>query len=116
MEQRTETFKTRIKNEEVEADFEIIPSDFCPEDYESAFMQEIQERLDESNEKLAKYDKTIDRLTNHADKVDYIVAASCGLLTGLVDAFFIGDAQHARSLGSKPRLCCLSRKHQQKEL
>jgi hypothetical protein len=102
MEQRTETFKTRIKNEEVEAEFEIIPSDFCPEDYESAFMQEIQERLDESNEKLAKYDKTIDRLTNHADKVDYIVAASCGLLTGLVDAFFIGDAQHARSLGSKP--------------
>lgn len=97
-----ETFKTRFENKGIEAEFEIIPYDFCTEDYESAFMQEIQEKLDGAHYKLAKYNKILYRLTNHADKVDYIVAASCGLLTGVIDAFFIGDAQHAHELGSKP--------------
>lgn len=28
---------------------------------------------------------------DRADKIDYIVAASCGVLTGLLDAFWIGE-------------------------
>ena len=100
--ERQETFKTRLKNEGMEAEFEILPFDSCSEDYESAFLQEIQEKLEEAHEKLNKYDKSLDRLTEHADRVDYFVAASCGILTGLIDIFFIRDAQNASELGSKP--------------
>lgn len=102
MQHNLSSFITRLSNEDIEAEFEVVPLSSCPEEFESAFSQDIQERLDIAHGQLEKYDKKIDRLTNQADKVDYIIAASCGLLTGLIDAFFIGDAEHGRELGSKP--------------
>lgn len=33
----------------------------------------------------------IDRLTNHADKTDYIFATCSGMVSGLIDSFFVGE-------------------------
>ena len=51
---------------------------------------EIDARLDEIEGKIADLDISIDKLTNHADKVDYSIAVASGVLTGLVDAIFVG--------------------------
>lgn len=45
--------------------------------------QELNERIDESLE-------TIKRLTPECDKLDYILAASCGALCGAIDIFLVG--------------------------
>ena len=52
---------------------------------------EVNARLNEIDDKIADLDISIDRLTNHADKLDYIVAAASGILTGLLDVFFVGE-------------------------
>lgn len=43
---------------------------------------------------LADYEEAIaevDRLTNHADGIDYKVAIGCGILTGVIDSVFVGE-------------------------
>lgn len=59
---------------------------------------EIMEKLDsveklmEENQKLIdEYNAEINRLTNQADGIDYTVAVACGVLTGALDAFFVGE-------------------------
>lgn len=42
-------------------------------------------------EELQRLDSEIEDLTNHADNLDYMVAAAAGLLSGLVDSFFVGE-------------------------
>ena len=51
---------------------------------------EVDARLDEIEGKIADLDISIDKLTNHADKLDYTVAVASGILTGFVDAIFVG--------------------------
>ena len=36
-------------------------------------------------------DTEIDMLSSHADKLDYIVAASSGILCGMLDIFWVGE-------------------------
>ena len=50
---------------------------------------EVDERLDEIESQIVDLDISIDKLTNHADKLDYTVAVASGILTGLIDAFFV---------------------------
>lgn len=45
---------------------------------------EIQDRIDELN-------SDIDKLTNHADGVDYIVAVASGVICGFIDVLFVSD-------------------------
>ena len=47
-------------------------------------------KLNEIENQIADLDISIDKLTNHADKLDYTVAVASGILTGLVDAIFVG--------------------------
>lgn len=50
------------------------------------------EKLMEENQRLIdEYDAEINRLTNQADGLDYTVAVACGVLTGAMDAFFVGE-------------------------
>ena len=105
MDTKPNTFISSFDGEDVIMTVETVPEEAVKENYESDFEQELldlEQRIEKDKEKIGKLDRKIDRLTNHADKVDYIVAASCGLLTGLIDAFFIGDAAQAQDLGKKP--------------
>lgn len=49
---------------------------------------EIDARLNEIDDTLFELDEKIDKLTNHADKFDYAIAISSGVITGLLDVFF----------------------------
>lgn len=54
-------------------------------------IQELESQLLERTEKAEGINRSIESLTNHSDKIDYSIATACGLLTGLVDAFFVGE-------------------------
>lgn len=64
---------------------------------------EVDARLDEIEGKIADLDVTIDKLTNHADKLDYSIAIASGLLTGIIDVLFVGkwDFASAKAWSNK---------------
>ena len=43
------------------------------------------------DKELERVNKELDRYTNHADKIDYAFAIASGLLSGVMDALFIGE-------------------------
>ncbi|MFQ7292850.1 MAG: hypothetical protein ACLRQ0_11525 [Monoglobales bacterium] len=47
-------------------------------------------------EELSSVYAEIDNLTNHADGYDYALAVSCGILSGLIDSFIVGEWDFAR--------------------
>lgn len=56
-----------------------------------------QETIDAKIEEL---NTDIDRLTNHADGIDYTIAVSCGILCGILDSIFVGEFDYNGALGS----------------
>lgn len=61
--------------------------------------EQIDARIAALNNKIEEFDKEIERLTNHADIFDYAVAVSSGILTGLIDIFFVGEIDWKKELG-----------------
>ncbi len=91
----------KFSNDDFEFSFsltEIVPSiiDTCNPRYSP---EQIEARIDALNKKVEEFDKEIDRLTNHADMFDYAVAVSSGILTGLIDIFFVGEIDWEKELG-----------------
>ena len=89
---------------EFEVEFEVIPTSIEAIDETSAQAREIQEaikdidkRLAENEEKLGAIDTEIDRLTSHADGIDYSVAVASGIVCGLIDSFFVGEFDFANA-------------------
>ena len=54
-------------------------------------LQDIEERIRKNEDIMDDLNVDINRLTNNADIFDYTVAISSGLLTGMIDAFFVGE-------------------------
>ncbi len=52
---------------------------------------DIDERLEFISSRVDELNSEIDSLTNHADGIDYAVAVASGVLTGLIDSFFVGE-------------------------
>lgn len=52
---------------------------------------QIDNEIAQIDDYLDQLNAEIDRLTNHADTIDYIVAVSSGVITGLIDSFFVGE-------------------------
>lgn len=48
--------------------------------------------------KIESLNEDIDRLTNHADGIDYTVAVSCGILCGIIDSLFVGEFDYEGAL------------------
>ncbi len=99
--------------EEVLSTFKIATEDDFQIEYEILPVfdtNEIDTRKNEINKNIADIDaisaelnakidflnKDIDRLTNHADGLDYMVAVGIGVLCGLIDSFVVGvfDVEH----------------------
>jgi len=94
-EQVLSTFKIETEDD-FQIEYEILPA------YDN---NEIDERKKEINKNIADIDaqsseltakiealnKDIDRLTNHADGFDYMIAVGTGVLCGLIDSFFVGE-------------------------
>lgn len=53
-------------------------------------IEEIDSEIQEIEEKIDKLNSEIDTLTNQADNIDYITAAICGIITGMIDSVFVG--------------------------
>lgn len=51
----------------------------------------VEEQLSEVRDKIVKLNSDIDRLTNHADGIDYIIAVTSGIITGIIDATIVGE-------------------------
>lgn len=74
-------------------DFEVEFSTIQIEDEKSCRNEitEIDQLIDSFSDKIAGLNTEIDRLTNHADGFDYTIAVASGVLSGLVDSFFVGE-------------------------
>ena len=55
---------------------------------------EMDAQLAEIDEKIANLSIETDKLTSHTDKLDYAVAVASGVLTGLIDALFVGETEY----------------------
>lgn len=54
---------------------------------------EIDDRLEVINARVGELNSEIDSLTNHADGLDYAVAVVSGIISGLIDSFFVGETE-----------------------
>lgn len=86
--------KTIQDNDDFQVEYSLIP-EYEAIDQTSEFYSKAQNEIDILNgqiksleNKVAELNKDIDRLTNHADGIDYTIAVSCGIITGLIDSFF----------------------------
>ena len=87
-----------------EVEFEVVPTVVEVIDETSAQSKEVQaaikdidERLAENEAKICGIDAEIDRLTCHADGLDYSVAVASGIVCGLIDSFFVGQFDFANA-------------------
>ena len=52
---------------------------------------ELESSIEQTQGKIDAINAEIDRLTNHADGIDYTIAVAAGIFTGLIDIFYVGD-------------------------
>lgn len=86
---------------EFRINYEILPaSDGYFNTQEINFLRQQYQTIQSEMDVLLK---ERERLTNHADALDYEVAVACGFLCGLVDVFFVGelDLSKAHEWGSE---------------
>ena len=86
-------FKEKIDGLEIE----FTPIQFNNEDDCQIKINEIDQILDSFSGKILTLDAEIDKLTNHADAFDYTVAVASGVLTGLIDSFWVGEIDWAEA-------------------
>ena len=93
----------------------IVDGTFTLRDKENDTTQESEEEvvaadaqvetpnIDRLNAELARVTQELDRYTNHADKADYALAVTSGILSGLVDSLFVGEfsLEHANQWGNQ---------------
>ncbi|MBO5511620.1 MAG: hypothetical protein J6B24_07805 [Clostridia bacterium] len=56
-------------------------------------LQDVNKQIEICENEIAKLDSEIDRLTNQADGWDYAISVISGILTGLIDSFFVGETE-----------------------
>ncbi|MDR0312342.1 MAG: hypothetical protein LBI14_01960 [Treponema sp.] len=92
--------KTVVDGFEVE--YEIIPpldTSFENDPKKLAIIKaknQIETRLQINSDKIEELNKEIDRLTNHADGIDYMVAVGSGIIAGIVDSLWVGEFSFKR--------------------
>lgn len=77
-----------------EIEFEMItPVDFSDKRKVEIYngITEVDERLAIINQKVEELNTEIDRLTCHADGLDYTIAVASGIIAGAIDIFYVGE-------------------------
>ena len=99
-EEALSTFKIETEDD-FQVEYEILPAygtdEVDPRKKEiNKNIADIDAMSVELNKKIDYLNKDIDRLTNHAEGLDYMVAVGTGVLCGLIDSFFVGefDVEH----------------------
>lgn len=83
-------------NDSLEVEFEILPVvDISETDEKRKYIysqiQDLDGRINATQNRIDELNAEIDKLTNHADGLDYMVAVASGVLTGLLDVFLVGE-------------------------
>jgi hypothetical protein len=96
-----EEIKVSCKTEEDDfsVEFDIVPIFDISSSQKYSTQKENIEQIEEDsyknienlNKKIDTLNIDIDRLTNHADGLDYAIAVTSGVITGMIDAFIIGE-------------------------
>lgn len=96
----------KIVDDDFEVDFEVELDAVVTgnkADYIDSRKRDIQDGFDEvngilssNNKRLEELNKEIDRLTNHSDGIDYMVAVGSGVLAGIIDSFWVGEFSFER--------------------
>lgn len=85
--------------DDLEIEYEVLsiaePKDIFLSDKVSKRLSEIEARKEANQDVIEQLNVEIGRLTNNADNLDYTVAVASGLLTGMIDAFFVGEFNFA---------------------
>lgn len=98
------TVNEEIENGDFQVEYEILsPIDISalsdPNRREIALaLQDVDKQISMCEDEIAKLNKEIDKLTNHADGLDYTIAVASGILTGLIDSFFVGETDFKGSI------------------
>lgn len=82
--------KTLSDEQEVEYDVSPLAQDGDISSIADS-LHDIEAQMRKNEEIIDKLNVDIKRLTNNADVLDYTVAVSSGLLTGMINAFFVGE-------------------------
>lgn len=87
----------KTEDEELEVQYDVITAIDINESI-TAEKVRIIEQLSSIEQCIAKnqqiidnINNEIDKLTNHADSFDYTIAVASGILSGLIDSFFVGE-------------------------
>jgi len=95
-----EIHSLKLKSDNFEVEFGIIPTiididkslvDDSRKQTISNGLRTVNAQLSANDQKIDTLNKEIDRLTNHADGIDYMVAVGSGVLVGLIDSFWVGS-------------------------
>ena len=98
--------KYKVEDNDAVIEFELVPF-FKTTDSRSndviSNLDEVNKELEENAKQLEVIKSQIDINTNHADKLDCVVAACCGIMTGFIDVFFVGkfDFRQAKAWSNK---------------
>ena len=89
-----------LEDDDFQVEYEILPVfDECTDPRKAhiaAQIADIDERNAEIQNKIDALNTDIDRLTNHADGLDYTIAVASGVLCGMIDSLVIGEFSFER--------------------
>lgn len=94
-------FKVLDEHIEVEYDFCLCPAESDAAKSAASHqihtgLNRVENEIRRTQDRIDTLDQEIDRLTNHADGVDNLVAVGSGLLAGLIDILWVGEFDFAR--------------------
>ncbi len=91
------SYKQELVDDDFSVKYEVLPV-VSTSDLKSSQKREILNAISELDRRVelidnevAKLNTEIERLTNHADGLDYMVAVISGVISGMVDSFFVGE-------------------------
>ena len=98
------SYKEDLQNDDFSVEYDILQP-YDPIDYSDSKRKEIYNSISnidkmskELEDKIFELNNDIDKLTNHADGLDYTIAVCCGILCGLIDSFVIGEFDFDKAL------------------
>lgn len=88
-----------IDNQDTQVEYSVVSLANEEQTNQRAIIEEslsdINGRILNVQNLIDEYNRDIDKLTNHADGLDNLIAASSGVLCGLIDSFFVGEFDFA---------------------
>lgn len=105
MEQTLGSLKLDVKEDSGDVftvEYEILPPDInlIRTAEATEFLQKVDEidvRTQELQDQVAALNANIERLTNHADGLDYTIAVASGMIAGIIDSVWVGEISIDRS-------------------